>query len=398
MVIFVFILVVFIVFGRVIAVRKRPSQPAVIFTISVVLSGVGFACQVFPDVIDHAVHVVNFSDILHHSLSIIIMMLSLLYVTTLSPPHRVQGKSVRYACLVSVGLVALLWIQWLSLPSREVESAGDASGWQTLTEPLAFVTVIYNAFIIGGFTVLVWQCVVGSKDWFAGLPLLRRASTVMGIGIALMAVSQLVLVVRIFAPHDYQALTATYWAVVCLQSVVFSTGLFLPVAGRVLQQVRTQRQQLSRLEPLWRRLTNWFPDTELHTEKVWTAKKLSVTTTRRFVEISDCLSRLMLPVEDVDVIIEDVDPVRSLGLYLSTYQPKAVRPDNGEPASAVLPMTTSPEAEREQMLALADAFRTGQADLSAPNQETSQIPVAEELSALPRAARTSGPTRRSSGI
>ncbi len=284
------------------------------------------------------------------------MVLSLLYVTTLSPPHRLQCRSIRYAVLSAVGLVALLWVQWLSLPDREIESAGDASGWQTLTEPLAFVTVIYNTFILGGFVVLVWQSIVGSKEWFAHLPMLRRASIIMGIGLALMGASQLVLVLRIFLWHHYQALTSTYWAVVCLQSVVFSIGLFLPVADRAVQQIRTQRQQLVRLNPLWRRLTNWFPDTELHTEKVWTLKKLSVTTTRRFVEISDCLSRLVLPVESVEMIIDGLNPVRGLGQYLAEFQPAKVRPQDGEPASAALPLTASPEAEREQLLALADAF------------------------------------------
>jgi hypothetical protein len=229
------------------------------------------------------------------------------------------------------------------------------------------VTILYNIYIIGGFVILVRQSVFGSKDWFADQPMLQRASVIMGFGIALMGLSQAVLVVRIIAVHSYQTLTSLYWAVVVLQSVVFSIGLFLPIPGRIRAEIREQRQQLVRLGPLWRHVTNWFPDTELRTGKTWTPRKLAETTTRRFVEIKDSLNRLILPLEAVDRITNDPNPVRRLGEYLATLQLSSAQSDDGEPASAVLPLAVTPEADRAQVLLLADAFRLARSALTAGN-------------------------------
>lgn len=357
MIIAVFILVILIVGGRLVAVRKRPAQSAVIFTIAVTLSGIGFGCQVFPSFMDRGIGIVNFSDILHHSLSVVIMALSLLFVKTLTFPHRLERRAVQRATVVTTGLMVLLWAQWLTLPGRSVESPNDAGGWQNLIGPYAFVTILYNVYIVGGFAILVWQSVFGSKDWFADLPMLRRASVIMGVGLSLMGLSQAILFVRVVAVPSYFTLTSLYWAVVCLQSVVFSIGLFLPIPGRMLAQIREQREQLARLDPLWRHVTNWFPDTELRTGRTWTPRRLAVTTTRRFVEIKDSLNRLMLPLDAVDLITDDPDPVRRLGQYLSTFQPSGAHCDDGEPASAVLPVVVTPEADRAQVLLVADAFR-----------------------------------------
>ena len=356
MIIAVFILVVLIAGGRLVAVRRRPTQSAVIFAIAVILSGVGFGCQVFPTFIDGETGIANLSDILHHSLSIVIMALSLLFVRTLSFPHRIARRDVVSQAFLTVVLVGLLWLQWLSLPGRSAESPNDAGGWQNLTGPFAFVTILYNVYIVGGFVILVWQSVIGSGDWFADQPMLRRASVVMGTGLFLMCLSWMVLFVRIIDAQSYRTLTSLYWVLVCVQSAVFSVGLFLPIPGRIAAQVREHKRQLHRLDPLWRHVITLFPDAELRLAQMWSPRKLAVTTTRRFVEIRDSLNRLILPLEAVDLIMLDPDPVRRLGEYLLTFQPSHSQTGDGEPASAVLPVAITPENDRQQVLSIADAF------------------------------------------
>jgi hypothetical protein len=165
-----------------IALRK-PSQAEVLLIIPFSLSGVGFACQAFPSWIDREIGITNGSDIAHHCLAVITMTSSLLFTMTLKPPRRVSNKTLLWSASFSGVLMVLVVLQWLDLPGRSIESPSDASGWQTLHEPFAPVTVVYLAYMVVGFVVLAWQCIWGAKARFTDLPAARRGSFTMGVGI-----------------------------------------------------------------------------------------------------------------------------------------------------------------------------------------------------------------------
>ena len=348
-----------VVVGRLVASRKRVSGAATMFTVAAALSGIAFSCQVFPQLIDRLTHVVNFSDIFHHTVSLIIMALSLLYVETLAPPYVVRRKSVQLSLLITVVLEGSVWAQWLALPARSHESAGDAAGWQGLTGPFAAVTVIYNAYIIGGFAILSWKAIFGAREWFGDVPLLRRASAIMGYGLVLMGISQTVLFVRLLIPNEYQALTSNYWVLVLLQTIIFTVGLLGPGPASAFVKIRVQRMQIVTLDPLWRYVTTVFPDAQLHARRRVGGRMTAVATTRRFIEIGDCLSRLVLPIAAVNQILDERSPAEALGRFLVSFEPKELSMESGEPALSLLPTLISPDADREQLLVVAQAFNEG---------------------------------------
>lgn len=346
----------FVVIGRLLTTKIRASRAAMMFTASAALSGIAFSCQVFPDFIDRTVNVVNLSDILHHTVSLVIMALSLLYVETLTPPYTISRRSAHVVWLFTALLLGLLWMQWLTLPDRTVESGADAGGWENLIGPLATVTVVYNAYIVGGFAFLSWKAIFGAREWFAEVPLLRRASAIMGYGLALMGVSQTILVVRLLVPQKYEALTSAYWSTVWLQTLVFTVGLVGPVPANALAVIRSQRRQTATLDSLWRSVTAWFPDAELRATRRTRLSMTAVAATRRFVEIGDGLSRLLLPRDAADRIRHAADPARALGVFLVSFEPDERGAEGGEPALGVLPSFTSPHADQRQLLLVARAF------------------------------------------
>lgn len=345
----------FVVIGRLLTTKTRASRAAMMFTASAALSGIAFSCQVFPDFIDRTVNVVNLSDILHHTVSLVIMALSLLYVETLTPPYTISRRSAHVVWLFTALLLGLLWMQWLTLPDRTVESGADAGGWENLIGPLATVTVVYNAYIVGGFAFLSWKAIFGAREWFAEVPLLRRASAIMGYGLALMGVSQTILVVRLLVPQKYEALTSAYWSTVWLQTLVFTVGLVGPVPANALAVIRSQ-QANGDLGLVMAERHRLVPDAELRATRRTRLSMTVVAATRRFVEIGDGLSRLLLPRDAADRIRHAADPARALGVFLASFEPDGRGAEGGEPALGLLPSFTSPHADQRQLLLVARAF------------------------------------------
>lgn len=356
--------------GVSIALRK-PSQAEVLLAIPFSLSGVGFACQAFPSWIDRELGITNGSDIAHHFLAVMTMTTSLLFSMTLKPPRRVSSNTLIWSASLSSVLILLLVLQWLDLPGRSIESPSDASGWQTLNGPFAPVTVIYLAYMVVGFAVLAWQCIWGAKGRFTDLPAARRGSFTMGVGIVLMGLSQSVIVGRLFTPLSaYARLTSIFWFIVYVQTIVFSAGLLFPIVSRHRQRRTAQQRDLDRLTPLWEHLGDWFPGTRLSsgtpqssgapsgrviTEQRWSATE---TLIGRYVEVGDCLTRLMLPLTAVDDLLDEVDPAKALGRYIGDrLTMEAVGSEGGESAMSVLPVARTPQIEQRQLLAVADAFR-----------------------------------------
>lgn len=343
---------------------RRPSQAEVLLIIPFSLSGVGFACQAFPSWIDRTIGIGNWSDIIHHCLAVVVMTTSLLFSMTLKPPRRVSNSILTWSAALSAVLIGLLVLQWLELPGRSIESPSDASGWQTLSGDLPPVTVIYNVYMLIGFAVLAWQCIWGAKDRFTDLPAARRGSYTMGVGIVLMGLSQGLISLRLFTPMSaYSQLTSLYWLVVYIQTIVFSAGLLLPIVSRHRQNRNSEQRDLDRLTPLWQHLGAWFPGTHLSTGalsgRVVTVARWTVTETLigRYVEVGDCLTRLILPLVAIDHILDETDPAAALGRYISCRNTiEAVGAEGGESAMSVLPVARTPQIEQRQLLAVADAF------------------------------------------
>lgn len=352
-----------IAYGVSIALRK-PSQAEVLLAIPFSLSGVGFACQAFPSWIDGVIGVANWSDITHHCLAVVVMTTSLLFSRTLKPPRRVSNTVLTWSTGLSAVLIFLLVVQWLDLPGRSVESPSDASGWQPISGDLTPVTVIYILYMLIGFAVLAWQCIWGAQDRFADLPAARRGSNTMGVGIVLMGLSQGLISLRLFTPTSaYSQLTSLYWFVVYIQTIVFSAGLLLPMVSRHRQNRNAEQRDLDRLTPLWQHLGAWFPGTHLSTgalsSRVPTEARWTVTETLigRYVEVGDCLTRLILPLVAIDHILDEADPTAALGRYISCRNTiEAVGAEGGESAMSVLPVARTPQIEQRQLLAVADAF------------------------------------------
>ena len=353
-----------------IALRK-PSQAEVLLVIPFSLSSVGFACQAFPSWIDRQLGITNGSDIAHHCLAVITMTSSLLFSMTLKPPRRVSNTTLIWSASLSGLLILLVVLQWLYLPGRSIESPSDASGWQTLNEPFAPVTVIYLAYMMVGFAVLAWQCIWGAKSRFTDLPAARRGSFTMGVGIILMGLSQSLIVLRLFTPlSSYARLTSLFWFIVYIQTIVFSAGLLFPIVSRHRQRQTAQQRDLDRLTPLWEHLGLWFPATHLSagthqssaapSGRVVSEQRWSVTETLidRYVEVGDCLTRLMLPLAAIDALLDELDPATALGRYIGDRSTmEAVGAEGGESAMSVLPVARTPQIEQRQLLAVADGFR-----------------------------------------
>jgi len=338
---------------RVTVVVAHPSTMRVFMSAPVLLGGVSFACQLFPAAIDRAVGVVNLSDLLHHILGVVVVTSALLFLKTWKPPHELARSTIVFATMLATLLIALLTAQWLTGPDRRVESLADAGEWQTLANPFGFTTVVFNGFMIVGFFVIAWQCIYGTRTQFKEMPALRLGLSLMGCGLLLLAAAQVVLDVRLFSQHDYARLTSLYWTVLLSGTLVYSVGIVLPVPTTALLRNLTYRRQLRRLDPLWRHLVGMFPAVSLATATAHTAGKLAVVANRRFIEIGDCLNRLSLQPEAMDMLRSESDVPGALGRYLYAVR---VPPLDGEPAASILPAMTTVDADRAQVLLVAEAF------------------------------------------
>ena len=255
-------------------------------------------------------------------------------------------------------MLGLIIGQWITAPVHTTESLNDVSEWENFHGALGFTTVLFSAFMIIGFLLIGWKCVHGAQTQFRDVPVLRFSLVLMGIAVALAAAGQGSLDIRLAAgPRDYGSWSQVYRALLITVVATFSIGLALfTVPTLTTMRVITHWRQYKRLDALWTHLTELYPDQALAVARPRTPQDLAVATNRRFIEISDCLSRLRLPTDITDVLIKEREHGPHLGALLMTVRPPADA-ENGTPAIEVLPRSDTADDDRRQLLAVADAFR-----------------------------------------
>ena len=363
----------------------NPSNVRIFVATPVLLAGAIVACVLFPGRIDHAMGVVNGSDLLHHLLSVAGMASALLYVASIrnganGTVPRTLFRLVTAGAAVLGGLI--VW-QWLQAPVHVIESLGDASEWQTLHGTFGFVTIIFQGFVTAGMARIAWQCIHDGVTDRTGLPEWRTSIVVMGLGQVAATLSQMIIVVRLWTPEGhYQTLTQVHMSVQYAAMAIYSVGLILPVPGAIILRA----YQHVRLGPLWTHLTGQYPLTVKPTPRIRSPRALLIATNRRFLEVADCLSQWLMPIDDMDQIVASGRPVNALGRYLATSNAINVSSD-GElldlepedeyvPASTALPFVHTVDSERSVLLTLARAFNSSFRVASAQIGDNSYAPPA----------------------
>ena len=272
----------------------RPTKMKIFVSTPVILAGIVLCCQLFPGQVDRTVGVINLSDLLHHTIGVTFMTIALLWLKTLDPPHTVDTRTVFVASGGGTVLLGLVITQWLTAPVHTVESLNDVSEWETLHGALGFTTVLFSAYMIIGFLTIGWKCLHGAQTQFRDVPVLRFSLILMGIAVALAAVGQGSLDIRLVAGTGaYDAWSQVYRVLLVTVVAIFSVGLALfTVPTLTTMRVITHWRQYRRLDALWTHLTDLYPDQALAVAPPRTPQDLAVATNRRFIEISDCLSRL----------------------------------------------------------------------------------------------------------
>ena len=337
----------------------RPTKMKIFVSAPVILAGFALCCQLFPAQVDRASGVVNLSDLLHHAIGVVFMTIALLWLRTLDPPHTVRRRTVVTAVAGGGSLLALVITQWLTAPVHMVESLNDVSEWETLHGALGFTTVLFSAFMIIGFLTIGWKCVHGAQTQFRDVQVLRFSLIVMGIAVTLAAIGQGSLDIRLAAGASaYASWSQVYRVLLIVVVATFSVGLALfTVPTLTTMRVITHWKQYKRLDALWTHLTDLYPDQALAVAPPRTPQDLAVATNRRFIEISDCLSRLKLPPDVTALLVEEREPGHRLGAFLTTLR-RPTDSEGGTPAIDMLPRSETADEDRRQLLAVADAFRS----------------------------------------
>ena len=360
MLIAIFALVVIIVAVRVERIRRQRSNltnPTVLFTVATLLASVAFGCELFPQVVDRSLGAANISDVIFEVTALLMMLLSLLFVYVLRR-REISSRVVLGGVAAALLMCALVVVQWSLSSDHGVETPRDAGFFQVKTTALPFVTVAFFICALTVYGVLVWQCTFGAHARNTERRILRASSAIMGCGLAVMAVGDVVIIARMLGPAArYDQLTGVFWALVAIQTLVFSLGLLLPIPGGALERVKARRLDLARMDKLWRHLQHLFPATELRFRRaaqvpVW---GLSLALTRIRIEISDGLGKLIVPIDAVDEILNRADLLPALSEFIWSVR-DVVADIEGEPANTLLPGSNTLEQDRAQILALADAF------------------------------------------
>lgn len=338
-------------------ILTRPTRMKIFVSTPVLLAGIVLACQVFPEQVDHALGVVNLSDLLHHAIGVTFMTIALLWLKTLKPPHVVGTPTLLTAAAGGGLLLALVIAQWLTAPVHRIESLNDVSEWETLHGALGFTTVLFSAFMIIGFLMIGWHCIHGAQTQFRDVPVLRVSLIVMGMAVVLAAAGQGSLDIRLAARANmYDTWSEVYRVLLITVVAIFSVGLALfTVPTLTTMKVIGHWKQYKRLDALWAHLTKLYPEQALTVAPPRTPQDLAVATNRRFIEISDCLSRMRLPQHIADGLTQGDESGTRLGSYLATvHQPTDT--EEGTPAIDLLPLSDTADGDRRQLLVVADAF------------------------------------------
>lgn len=342
--------------GRILA---RPTRMRIFVSTPVILAGVALCCQLFPEQVDRAFGVTNLSELFHHAIGVIFMTIALLWLKTLNPPHTVGIHTTVAAAAGGTVLLSLVITQWITAPVHTAESLDDVSEWQTLHGTFGFTTVLFSVLMIGGFLTIGWKCVHGAQTQFRDVPVLRFSLILMGVAVALAAVAQGSLDIRLVADAGaYDTWSQLYRVLLITVVATFSVGLALfTVPTLTTMRVIAHWKQYKRLDALWKHLTELYPDQALAVAPPRTPQDLAVATNRRFIEISDCLSRLRLAPDIINLLVQEREPGPRLGAFLTTLR-RPTDAEGGTPALEILPHSATADDDRRQLLAVADAFRT----------------------------------------
>ncbi|MEV8128654.1 MAB_1171c family putative transporter [Streptomyces sp. NPDC085944] len=268
--------------------------------------------------------------------------------------------------LVIVGLVAIVG------SGHEVLAGSFATADMALPRVAGFYLLagLYMMYALGA--AFWWTCRyarLSPRPHSTGL-------WVTAVGLAAMAsacaIRAVFVIIRNMGGGVPAGLNAAVAALLVISVTLFVVGVSYPIVRNWITAVRIwhrHRRAHRRLEPLWALLAEAYPDSVLQTSanswsERWRARSVHRRYHRRVVECRDGLVQVSpyLPAQDTGGAVLDSAPPAVLAANLRDVLAAGSPGASGtvEPVAAVpvaLPSQQGPEADVEQLVALADALR-----------------------------------------
>lgn len=294
------------------------------------------------------------SDLIEHGLVVVggvAAQLFLLALKTGRPPRRAAGARTGIAAAV----LAAMTIAFLVAPVHQ-RVVGDIDEVFGQLRSITIYRLVFNAYL----TYVLFDNIRLCRR-YAAIPgdLGRRASlTLVGWGSAVAlaySTSRIVYILADLALRDRPTIIRTIGSAaaslgLCCLAIGMLAPRIVPGLGGWIDALRGIR----RLGPLWRDLIRAFPLVGLTTGSPITVQRAQLRYDRRLLEVSEALAQARIPVDDLPGAYDD--PIECLAHSLWRSRRRWTDTE-GAPAASLLPAPREITNEREQILALAVAYR-----------------------------------------
>jgi len=301
------------------------------------------------------------SDLIEHGLVVVAgaaAQLFLLALRTGRPPRRAAGARVAIAAVVAMVMV----VTFLLAPVHQ-RVVGDLDETYGQLAAVAAYRLVFDAYLTYVLVDNVRLCrryaaIRGDFGRSTSLTLVGWGSAV---ALAYSGSRIIYILIDVTLHEQPTVIRAVGSAAATLGLCALAVGMLTPRAVSGARGWLDARRGTRRLGPLWHDLTTAFPVLALRTRAPFTPRRAELRYDRRLVEVGEGLVKARIPAAWVADVAGTPDPIHALAVALRRNQ--VTWADAGGIAAAdLLPHPGDLPAERQQILAFAQAYTSAPAE------------------------------------